>query len=269
VSSDQLQLPAATTEPRLLGKIAVITGSAAGIGAQTAALFLAHGATVVGMDIDGEGDTTQALRNAYPDRTFEFSAFDVADRDAMQAFAADTLDRYGHVDVLFNNAGILGTFDRPIADSDYTEWARLLDVNLTATLAATVAFMPGLRRSAAGSVIHNATIDAVLGNPRASLYSMSKGGLIPMTHVMAWECGEFGTRVNCIVVGGIPTGLSRGQLASGYLTQLASAASLRRPGIPIEAARVVLFLASDESSYVSGAVIPIDGGRICLTPGTL
>jgi NAD(P)-dependent dehydrogenase (short-subunit alcohol dehydrogenase family) len=271
VGAAAIELPRMSAEPRLAGKVAVITGAAGGIGAQTAALFASHGARVIGVDVNADAGkvTFDALQGRYGEHSVEFAHVDIADRDHVHRYAADVLSRYGRVDVLFNNAGILGPFNVALADSDYEVWDRLLEVNLTGSLTCSIAFKPALIKSGAASVIHNATIDALLGNPHASLYSISKGGLIPMTHVMAWEYGQWGIRVNCIVAGGIPTGLSRGQVATAYQDQLGAAASLRRKGTPLEAAYVALFLASEESAYVSGVSLPVDGGRICLTPGTL
>jgi meso-butanediol dehydrogenase / (S,S)-butanediol dehydrogenase / diacetyl reductase len=256
---------------RLRGKVAVITGSATGIGASTATLFAAHGATVIGLDVNTDAGSAgaAALRERHGEDAAEFVRADVSNVDEVHAVAGQILARWPRIDVLFNNAGILGRFDVPIERADYADWASIVGVNLTGVLACSRAFLPGLKRAESGSIIHNATIDALLGNPHASLYSIAKGGLVPMTHVMAYEYGQWGIRVNCVVAGGIPTGLSRGEVSSAYEKQLASATSLRRLGLPIEAATVVLFLATPDSSFVSGVCLPVDGGRIGLTPGTL
>jgi NAD(P)-dependent dehydrogenase (short-subunit alcohol dehydrogenase family) len=169
------------------------------------------------------------------------------------------------VHVLVNNAGAI--FPGLFADIDVDTWHRTIDVNLSSAFYCTRAFLPGLKAAGDGSIVHHASIDAVFGNPIIPAYSSAKGGLVPMTHVMAHEFAPFGIRTNCILTGGILTGLTGG-LSAEYRDQLASKTPLRRMGTAHEVALAILFLASSESSYVNGAALTVDGGRTGLTPGT-
>lgn len=256
---------------RLRGKVAVVTGSANGIGAETAALFASHGAKVLGLDIDEANGAALAetLRARFGPDAAEFHTADVGVVEQVREVAAGILSGNPRIDVLFNNAGMLGDFDVPLAETDFARWQRIVDVNLTSVISCSQAFLPGLKQAESGAVIHNATIDALLGNPHAALYTTSKGGIVPLTHIMAYEFGAWNIRVNCIVAGGIPTGLGRGQVTTAYEDALAASTSLHRRGLPIEAATVALFLATSDSSFVNGTTVQVDGGRIGLTPGTL
>ncbi len=248
---------------RLEGAVAVITGSASGIGRASARLFARHGATVVGIDRDGAGNDSLAAELRIKGLAIEVHTADVADQVDVARAAEAIADRHERVDVLFNNAGahVAATLQQTTAQL----WQELLDVNLTSAFTCTAALLPCLERSAAASVIHHASLDALFGNPSIAAYSVAKGGLIPLTHVGAHEFGKLGIRVNCIASGGVATGM----MIDAMRDHIAQVTPLGRVGDPEEVARVALFLASADSSFVNGAVITVDGGRSGLTAGTV
>ena len=260
---------------KLSGKVAVVTGAASGVGRATSFLLAREGAAVICVDIDRElGDeTVEAIRHTSGVATFLHA--DVGDATSVKVFARQCLEAYPRVDVLFNNAGILV---RDTVDNvDLGNWQRMIAVNLTGPYLVSIALLPALRAAGSASIIHHGSIDAVLGNPTSASYSVSKGGLIPLTHVMAHSWAQFGIRVNCINSGGlyesrdgIPVRITP-ELRDGTYTRHNSrmgATPLARPGLVEECATAVLFLASEDSSYMTGSVLTIDGGRTAITPGT-
>jgi NAD(P)-dependent dehydrogenase (short-subunit alcohol dehydrogenase family) len=167
------------------------------------------------------------------------------------------------VDILFNNAGrnIAQTFEYTTEET----WEKMLGTNLTSVFLCSKYLLPLLKKSPAGSIINHASVDAILGNPRFAAYTAAKGGVVPLTHIMAHNLAKYGIRVNCICTGGIRTGMT-GAIQSIYHTRI-SVTPLQRMGEPEEVARAALFLASDESSYVNAANLVIDGGRTSITQG--
>jgi NAD(P)-dependent dehydrogenase (short-subunit alcohol dehydrogenase family) len=145
-------------------------------------------------------------------------------------------------------------------------WERSLRVNIMGPLIATRAFLPALKRAEASAVVHMGSVDGALGNPRVAAYSAAKGALVPLTHVMAHEFAPYGIRVNCIARALI-SALPPAELDE-YSRQLVAVTPLARAARPEEVAAVVSFLVSEASSYVTGTVLTVDGGRTVITPGT-
>jgi NAD(P)-dependent dehydrogenase (short-subunit alcohol dehydrogenase family) len=168
--------------------------------------------------------------------------------------------RLDRVDVLFNLAG--RAVKQSFEETTESTWHQMIARNLSATFICSQRFLPLMKRAHAGSIINHASIDAVLGNPSLAAYSAGKGGVIPLTHVMAHDLGKHGLRVNCISTGGIRDGSSRPEDAARVRVT-----PLSRMGSPEDVARVALFLASDLASYVNGANIVVDGGRTAITQG--
>lgn len=268
LTTEELALPESAR--RLRGRVAVVTGGVSGIGHATTALFAAHGATVVIVDIKDDGqEVASEIAATFGEGTCEFVRADLGDAAEIRRASELILESWPTIDVLVNNAGFLEPFGSTIGSLDIATWAQVLDVNLSSPLLLSSALLPGLAAAPRASVIHNSSIDGVLGNANVSLYSISKGGLTPMTHVMAQEFGKYGIRVNAVLPGAIPTGMTSAGLPNGFFDRLVATTPLGRVGAPIEVARVVLFLACDDSSYVTGALIPVDGGRTGLTQGTV
>jgi 3-oxoacyl-[acyl-carrier protein] reductase len=240
----------------LKNKIAVITGNPYGIGRESAALFAREGAKVVCIDDSRDGWTPgDALTGDVP----HFLA-DVSDRQAVAAIVAKCEKELEHVDILFNLPGraIKQRFESTTEET----WNQMIGRNLTAVFNCSQQFLPLMKKAPAAAIINHASIDGFLGNPSLAAYSAGKGGVIPLTHVMAHDLGKYGIRVNCVSTGGIRDGAGRPED-----TARIAVTPLRRTGTPDDIARVALFLACELSSYVNGANIVADGGRTTITPG--
>jgi NAD(P)-dependent dehydrogenase (short-subunit alcohol dehydrogenase family) len=259
---------------RLAGKNAVITGAASGVGRAASLLFAREGAAVACVDIDAEmgEETADMVRAEGGDAVF--IATDLADPAAIDAMARACMDWRNVIHVLFNNAAIAarGEFE----DITLGDWDRQMAVNLTAPFLCSQKLLPALKAANGAAIIHHGSIDGVLGNPTLVAYSASKGGLQPLTHVMGYWLAPHDIRVNCINSGalreskqGIPVRLNVDNRAGQPMSDMQRRATpMARPGFVEEAADVALYLASDESSYVNGSVVTLDGGRTGLTPGT-
>ena len=237
-------------------RIAVITGNPYGIGRVSAALFAREGARVICIDDSRNG---WAANGAEDSEAPHFLA-DVSDTNAVAAVVAECERTLGRVDILFNLAG------RAVRQSFETTteatWNQMIARNLSAAFICSQQFLPLMKKASGGVIVNHASIDGFLGNPSLAAYSAGKGGIIPLTHVMAHDLGKYGIRVNCISTGGIRDGVSRPEDSSRIRVT-----PLSRSGTPDDVARVALFLASELSSYVNGANIVVDGGRTTITQG--
>lgn len=249
----------------LKNKNAVITGAALGIGQATALLFARHGANVICVDDRAADETLALLREESLDAACYRA--DVSNSAQVQEVARECEKTFPKIDILFNNAGRV----RHQAFEATTEetWSEMLGVNLTGKFLCSKYFLPLMKKAGSGSIINHASVDAFLGNPAIAAYSASKGGLIPLTHVMAHDLGKYNIRVNCISSGGIVTQRNVKAIGTGVAGQSRIAVTpLQRRGTAEEVAYVALFLAADWSSYVNGANIVVDGGRTSITQGT-
>jgi NAD(P)-dependent dehydrogenase (short-subunit alcohol dehydrogenase family) len=236
---------------RLEGKVCVITGAASGIGARTARRFAEEGATVVGVDLrdDSEGELALAL--------------DVCDEDAVRDAYAQVRERFGRVDVLFNNAGISPTDDASVLDTTYEAWRRVQRVNLDSVFLCCKHGIPHLLEGGGGSVINTASFVATMGAATSQIsYTASKGGVLAMSRELGVEFARRGVRVNALCPGPVDTPLLRELFAADEV-----AANRRLVHVPSgrfasvdEIANAALFLASDESSYVNATAFMVDGG---------
>jgi NAD(P)-dependent dehydrogenase (short-subunit alcohol dehydrogenase family) len=236
---------------RLDGKVCVITGAASGIGAETARRFTEEGATVVGVDLSADSEGDMALEA------------DVTDADQVEDMYREARERYGRIDVLFNNAGISPADDASVLDTSVEAWQRVQDVNLKSVFLCCKYGIPHLLESGGGSVINTASFVAVLGAATSQIsYTASKGGVLALTRELGVEFGRRGVRVNALCPGPVNTPL----LQELYATDPEQAARrlihvpMGRFAEPREIANGVLFLASDESSYVTAQTFLVDGG---------
>jgi 3-oxoacyl-[acyl-carrier protein] reductase len=244
----------------------VVTGSASGIGLASALLFAAEGAHVVALDRDAAGNERCAERLRDASGGGEAQVLDLADHDAVAATAAQIRERHPRVDLLFNNAGLV--VFQPAAEATDGLWDEVVDANLRGAFMLTKGLLPSLRGAPAGAVVNNASIDGLFGHPLAPVYSIAKAGMVAMTRALAHELGADGVRVNCIASGGIATPMIEA-VPETVREDAKRQIALRRLGEPEEVARVALFLASEEASYVTGATLTVDGGRTAITAAVL
>lgn len=251
---------------RLAGRVAVVTGAAGGIGAATAMAMAAEGAQVVVADLqDGRG-TVAAIQGVGGDAAY--LPCDVADADQVAALVVATVERFGAIDVLVNDAGISGGSSLA-HELEVEVWTRVLAVNLTGTFLCVRAALPHLLASARGCIVNIASTYGLVGAPLAPAYCASKGGVVNLTRQLAVDYSPQGIRVNAICPGYIDTDMG------GYRASLgaaeAAAANARREAAaarqPIgrqaqadEVARVAVFLACDDSSFMTGSIVTVDGG---------
>ena len=242
------------------GRVAIVTGGASGIGAATARALAAGGARIVVVDVDRErGQEVAGTAGG----TFE--AVDVGDAPMLQAMVERTVATLGRLDVLVSNA--FATSVGPIERFGLEAWTRTLEVTLTATFTGLRAVTPVMRAQGGGAVVNVASISGLGGDRGLAAYNAAKAGVINLTRTAALELAPAGIRVNAVCPGLIATpALARALRAAPEREARARAAvPVGRFGRPEEVARAILFLASDEASYITGTTLVVDGG---LTAGT-
>jgi NAD(P)-dependent dehydrogenase (short-subunit alcohol dehydrogenase family) len=236
---------------RLEGKVCVITGAAGGIGAETARLFMEEGAKVVGVDLspDSEGDLKLEA--------------DVTDAGQVEGMFSRAREELGRIDVLFNNAGISPADDRSVLETELEAWQRVQDANLTSVFLCCKYGIPHLLEAGGGSVINTASFVAVMGAATSQIsYTASKGGVLALSRELGVELARKGVRVNALCPGPVNTPL----LQELYAKDPDQAARrlvhvpIGRFAEPREIAQAALFLASDDSSYVTASTFLVDGG---------
>jgi NAD(P)-dependent dehydrogenase (short-subunit alcohol dehydrogenase family) len=245
----------------LTDKVCIITGAASqrGIGRATARLFSQNGGRVVIVDLDEAQARAAAADLGEGHLGF---ACNVTDRQSCQDAAERVIGEYGRVDVLVNNAGI--TQPLKIMDIQAENYDAVLDVNLRGTLYMSQAVIPQMREQRSGSIVCMSSVSAqrgggIFGGPH---YSAAKGGVLGLAKAMARELGPDTVRVNSITPGLIQTDITGGKLTDELKVQIASGIPLGRLGVADDVANACLFLASDLSSYITGAVIDVNGGML-------
>ena len=241
---------------KLAGKVALITGAGSGIGRASAILFAREGAKVAVVDYAAaEGkETIKLVEDA--GGTAIFVEADVSKGSDIERMIGATMDAFGRLDILFNNAGISAVRRAFIADLSEEEWDKVMDVNLKSIFRAAKLVIPIMLKQGGGVIINTASAQGFGGTITVAPYCTSKAGVIMLTKVMAAEYGKSNIRVNCICPGTIET-----PMASGFIPLLETESlALGRPGQPEEIAKAALFLASDDSSYMHGASLVVDGG---------
>jgi NAD(P)-dependent dehydrogenase (short-subunit alcohol dehydrogenase family) len=236
---------------RLDDKICVITGAASGIGAETARLFSAEGATVVGVDLSPEAVGDLAIQA------------DVTDPEQVEGMYTRAREEYGRIDVLFNNAGISPNDDASVLDTSLEAWQRVQDVNLKSVFFCCKYGIPHLLDGGGGSVINTASFVATMGAATSQIsYTASKGGVLALSRELGVEFARRGVRVNALCPGPVNTPLLQELFAKDP-----EKAQRRLVHLPMgrfaevgEIAKAVLFLASDDSSYVTASTFLVDGG---------
>jgi NAD(P)-dependent dehydrogenase (short-subunit alcohol dehydrogenase family) len=237
---------------RLEGRVAVITGGASGIGRASAELFAGEGASVLAVDLPGSdfSFSSPAIRSLEKD---------VTDSDAPQRIVDEARRAFGKLDILFNNAGISERGD--LTDITDAFWDRMIEVNLRAGFRLIQAAVPMLQASGVGRVISTASVAAIRSGLGLGAYSASKAGLVGMMRTFALELGPSQVTANCLLPGPILSKMTQAFLGDPeYERQWAVRSPLGRTGMPIDVARVALFLASDDSGYMTGQCLVVDGG---------
>ena len=246
---------------RFDGKVVLITGGASGIGAATARRFAAEGAQVMLGDMNEAGGLAMAKELG---ARAAFQHVDVRQREQVEALVDAAVTRFGHLDVVFNNAGIGGYGKTP--DIDPEIWRAILEVDLFGVFYGCRAAIPHLRAAGGGAIINTASVSGMGGDYGLAAYNAAKGGVVNFTRALALDHGRDNIRVNAVCPGPIATPLSGPLLSSPKIVaEYERVIPLGRVGQPEEIASVVAFLASDDASYITGAIIPVDGG---VTAGT-
>ncbi|WP_106418984.1 SDR family NAD(P)-dependent oxidoreductase [Salinicola tamaricis] len=241
-------------------KVCLITGAAGarGIGLKTARLFYEHGANIVISDIDEAA--CDAVRQTFdPERCLVVVA-NVTRREECRDVVERALERFGKIDVLINNAGI--TQPVKFEEIDPEGYDRILDVNLRGMLYMSQAVVPHMKAAGGGAIANTSSVSAqrgggIFGGPH---YSAAKAGMLGLGKAMARELGPFGIRVNSVTPGLIDTDITAGKLTEEMKAPILEGIPLKRLGLPDDVANAFLFLASDLSSYITGATIDVNGG---------
>lgn len=254
---------------RLSNKVALVTGMAMGIGQSVAELFAAEGAAVIGFDIHPEKGMETRDRIRASGGQCEFYRVDVGSEAAVQSGVQAGVENFSRIDTLVNVVGIFT--ETPLHQMLLDDWERIIHINLTSAFLTSRQVLPYMLAQRAGTIVHITSVQALMGFPGYPHYAASKGGLISLTRQMAREYGPQGVRVNCIAPGTVIT-----PMFDAVLAQLPDPQARRRAwenmhpvgrlGQPRDIAYGALYLCSDESSFVTGHCMVIDGGASSCAP---
>jgi NAD(P)-dependent dehydrogenase (short-subunit alcohol dehydrogenase family) len=250
---------------RLKGKVALISGAASGIGISTALRFAEEGATVIGFDLNPAGENWQAIVSCAPDS--HFVTGDVTSEADVISAVEHVTQKFGRIDVLVNAAGVSSYGGTTDVEED--EWDRVMNINVKGSFLFAKHAAKAMLEKLSGSIVHIASIEGMVGINGQLSYGTSKGAVIQMTRNMAADFAKSGVRVNCVCPGAIETPLTaalKDESLKAVKQQMESAHLMDRFGEAIEIANAILFLASDEASFVTGHPLVVDGGW---TAGTL
>jgi NAD(P)-dependent dehydrogenase (short-subunit alcohol dehydrogenase family) len=245
---------------RLQGKVAIITGAGSGIGRQTSLLFAREGAKVVVSDNAlGVGEETVRQIKEIGGEALFIKA-DVSNTDDVKRMVKETVEEYGRLDILHNNAGILGKVAL-VGDASEADWDTVILVNLKGVFLCSKYAVREMIKGGKGSIVSTASAMGLVGLPGNTPYSAAKGGVIQFTKTMALEYASSNIRVNCICAGWIDTPMNE-SLGERVTSWTVRETPMGRWGAPEEIAQAALYLASDESSFVTGTALVVDGGWV-------
>lgn len=244
----------------LKDKVAIVTGAAAGIGAGVAQLFSEQGAHVFLSDIDDAGVKRKASAlqsrggSAFPNTA------DVSNRDEMARVVQDAISRFGRVDVLINNAGVYPR--QPFLEMTEAQWDMIQEINLKSVFHCTKLVLPHMVKQRAGCIVNISSVTFFIGMKNLTHYLATKGGIIGVTRGLAREAGEYNVRVNCITPGAVETEGERALAIKEQADSIIELQSLKRRILPVDIARVCLFLCTDLSDAMTGQTLNVDGGWV-------
>jgi NAD(P)-dependent dehydrogenase (short-subunit alcohol dehydrogenase family) len=252
---------------KLKDKVAIITGAGSGIGAASAKLFAQEGANLVVADMNQDTGLEVVRQITEAGGTAVFVQTDVSRTADIEHMIEATVDSFGKIDILFNNAGILGT---PLENLTEAHWRKELDIMLTGPFLACHHAIPIMKKQGSGNIINTGSVASFIAGGSSPGYTAAKGGLLMLTKYLGKALAKDHIRVNCICPGAVDTGITValwGQPSTEEekraIEQIRfSRIPMGRAGSAEEVAAVALFLASDESSYITGAAIPVDGGML-------
>ncbi|MGA9490851.1 MAG: SDR family oxidoreductase [Mycobacterium sp.] len=254
----------------LIGKVAIVTGGASGIGAGIVEKFVAEGARVVIADIERDRGEDFAAKMGVD---AIFRSVDVADPEQVGALVSSAVETFGRLDVMVNNAGVSSRMHRSFLDDDLADFQRVMSVNVLGVMAGTREAARQMASSGGGSIINMSSIGGIQAGGGVMTYRASKAAVIMFTKSAAIELAHYEVRVNAIAPGNIPTPLlqttttdkSPEELARfehAIREQMRSDRPLKREGTPDDIAEAALYLAGDRSRYVTGTILPVDGGTV-------
>jgi meso-butanediol dehydrogenase/(S,S)-butanediol dehydrogenase/diacetyl reductase len=249
---------------RLQGKVAVITGAASGIGRAAAVLFAREKAQLVLADLDEAAlkETLELVKKEGGEAVMKKT--NVAIEQEVKELIDLAIKHYGHVDILCNNAGITGQLvDQEQQDAE--DWLKVFKVNVMGAVFGTKHVAAHMKERRSGSIVNTASVAGIRSGAGGNAYSASKAAIINFTQTSACDLGGYNVRVNAVCPGLIETGMTKPVFdyarKAGKEEKLGSRCELRRYGVPEEVAYAILFLASDEASYITGQALPVDGGN--------
>ncbi|MCY0900289.1 MAG: glucose 1-dehydrogenase [Firmicutes bacterium] len=249
---------------RFQNRVVIVTGAGSGIGEAAVRLFLSEGAKVAAVDWNEESlaNVERMLLPEYRDQLMAIVA-DAANLSAVEQMVNGVVGRWHQVNVLFNNAGIEETDS--ITETTEAMWDRQITINLKSVFACSKFVIPHMQRARGGAIVNTASIEGIVAEPRGAAYVASKGGVVMLTKEMALDYAADNIRVNCVCPGWIDTPMARRSIAKHgglerMMPEIQRLQPLGRLGTPEEVAKAVLFLASDDASFITGTALMVDGG---------
>jgi NAD(P)-dependent dehydrogenase (short-subunit alcohol dehydrogenase family) len=253
-----------TIKGRLKDKVGIVTGASSGIGEATAVMFAKAGARLVLADIEAEGLNAVAKRIAEDGGTAIIKKTDVSSEEEVKALVALALESYAKVDIVCNIAGVAGDL-ASLDQQEKSVWQRVYDVNVMGAVYTTKHVCRHMQERKRGAIVNVSSVAGIRSGAGGNAYSASKAALINFSQTAACDLGGHNVRVNAVCPGLIETGMTQSIFdyarKSGKENKLGSRCELKRYGKPEEVAYAILFLASDEASYVTGQALPVDGGN--------
>jgi len=244
---------------RLKDKVAIVTGAGSGNGAAIAHRFLEQGARVVFADINEENAMQEAMKTGYPSDSWLAVKVDVASSDSVKALISDALKAFSKLDIMVANAGI--TIRKPFLEMTDSDYDKVMDVNAKGVFLCSREAAKAMVKNGGGSIVHMSSTTSVIAEANAVQYGASKGAVASMTRHMALDLGIYNIRVNGIAPGTIYTNLTASRLDDEEVALREGALTmLQRIGHPDDIAGAAIFLASDESAFITGTQIVVDGG---------